>query len=226
VAEARGDVVGVALGFVRDDVWCFSLFGLLPASQGQGIGRELLGAALTHADGRRGGIILSSVNPAAMRSYFRAGFRILPTVSLAGSVRPDRIPGGLRSRPGDPDADGDTVDLASRHVRGATHRADIPTMLAGARLLVLDGEGFAVHRDGSIALLAATSDEAAQDLAWSCLADGPRGATVEIEFIAAGNDWAVDVGLRAGLSLSPEGPIFVRGQLGTLRPFVPSGAYL
>jgi GNAT superfamily N-acetyltransferase len=55
VAEARGDVVGVALGFVRDDVWCFSLFGLLPASQGQGIGRELLGAALTTPTGAAAG---------------------------------------------------------------------------------------------------------------------------------------------------------------------------
>jgi hypothetical protein len=77
-----------------------------------------------------------------------------------------------------------------------------------------------------VALLAATSDEAARDLAWSCLADGPRGGTVEMEFLTAGNDWAVDVGLAAGLALTPEGPVFVRGQLGTLRPFIPSGAYL
>jgi GNAT superfamily N-acetyltransferase len=226
VAEAGGEVVGVALGLVRDDVWGFSLFGLLPGLQGRGVGRELLRAALTYAEGRRGGIILSSVNPAAMRSYFRAGFRLLPTVSLGGIVRREAIPAGLRSRRGDPDADAATIDLASRHVRGATHRPDLPTMLATGRLLVADGEGFAVHRDGKVALLAATSDEAAQDLAWSCLADGPPGGTVEIEFISAGNDWAVDVGLRAGLALTPEGPVFVRGELGTLRPFVPSGAYL
>jgi hypothetical protein len=100
------------------------------------------------------------VNPAAMRSYFRAGFRLLPTVSLGGIVRREAIPAGLRSRPGDPDADAATIDLASRHVRGATHRPDLPTMLATGRLLVLDGEGFAVHRDGKVALLAATSDEA------------------------------------------------------------------
>ncbi len=226
VADAGGEVVGVALGLVREDVWGFSLFGLLPEHQGRGVGRELLGAALTHAEGRRGGIILSSVNPAAMRSYFRAGFRLLPTVSLGGVARPDAIPDGLRSRPGDPEADGATIDLASRHVRGASHRRDIPMMIGASRLLVLEGEGFAVHREGKVALLAATSDEAARDLAWSCLAAAPPGATVEIEFVSAGNDWAVDVGLRAGLSLTPEGPVFVRGQLGTLRPFIPNGAYL
>ncbi len=226
VAEVGGEVVGVALGLVRDDVWGFSLFGLLPEHQGRGLGGELLRAALTYADGRRGGIILSSVNPAAMRAYFRSGFRILPTVALGGVPRLDGIPAGLRSRPGDPDADGATIDLASRHVRGASHRRDVPTMLGSSRLLVLEGEGFAVHRDGKVALLAATSDEAARDLAWSCLAEAPPGGTVEMEFLAAGNDWAVDVGLRAGLSLSPEGPIFVRGELGTLRPFIPSGAYL
>jgi hypothetical protein len=140
--------------------------------------------------------------------------------------RLDAIPARLRSRPGDPQADAATIDLASRHVRGASHRRDVPTMLGSARLLVLEGEGFAVHRDGKVALLAATSDEAAQDLAWACWAQAPRGATVEMEFISAGNDWAVDVGLRAGLVLSLEGPIFVRGELGTLRPFIPSGAYL
>jgi len=226
VAEVSGEVVGVALGLVRDDVWGFSLFGLLPEHQGRGVGGELLRAALSYAEGRRGGIILSSVNPAAMRSYFRSGFRILPTVSLGGVARPDAIPAGLRSRAGDPDADAATIDLASRHVRGATHRRDVPTMLGSSRLLVLDGEGFAVHREGKVALLAAISDEAARDLAWSCLAEAPRGATVEMEFVSAGNDWAVDVGLRAGLSLSPEGPIFVRGELGTMRPFIPSGAYL
>lgn len=225
VAEAGGAVVGVALGLVREDVWGFSLFGLLPDHQGRGVGRELLGAALTYAAGRRGGIILSSVNPAAMRSYFRSGFQLLPTVSLAGVPAPEAVPAGLRSRPGDVDADADTIELASRHVRGASHRRDIPAML-GTQLLVLDGEGFAVHREGKVALLAATSDAAAQDLAWSCLAAAPRGATVEMDFVSAGNDWAVDVGLRAGLSLSPEGPIFVRGTLGTMRPFIPSGAFL
>jgi len=226
VAEAGGEVVGVALGLVREDVWGFSLFGLLPEHQGRGVGRELLGAALTYAEGRRGGIILSSVNPAAMRSYFRAGFRILPTVAVAGAADPRAIPSGLRSRPGDPDADAATIDLASRHVRGASHRRDLPAMLGASELLVLEGEGFAVHRQGKVALLAATSDEAARDLAWSCLAGAPRGGTVEIEFLTAGNDWAVRDRPARRPTSTPEGPIFVRGELGTLRPFVPSGAYL
>jgi GNAT superfamily N-acetyltransferase len=55
-------------------------------------------------------------------------------------------------------------------------------------------------------------------------ANGP--ATASIERIAAGQDWAVDVALSAGLSLHADGPIFTRGTLGTLQPFLPTGAYL
>jgi hypothetical protein len=32
--------------------------------------------------------------------------------------------------------------------------------------------------------------------------------------------------LRAGLALSPDGPVYVRGDVGPLAPYLPSGAYL
>jgi hypothetical protein len=32
--------------------------------------------------------------------------------------------------------------------------------------------------------------------------------------------------LDAGLALSPDGPMFTGGQLGPMRPYIPSGAYL
>jgi hypothetical protein len=49
---------------------------------------------------------------------------------------------------------------------------------------------------------------------------------VHVDFLMAGQDWAIDIGLSCGLALSPEGPVFTRGELGTLAPFLPSGAYL
>ncbi len=228
VAEVDGDVVGVALGLVREGVWGFSLFGLLPAFQGLGIGGRLYAPALAYGAEQPGGIILSSSHPAAMRRYARsAGFRLLPTVALSGAWNPAAAP-ALRCRPGDVDADAATLDLASRRARGASHRRDLPTALdkPGAALLVLEGEGFAVANSGSPVLLAATNEDAACDLLWGCLASGPRGGTVSYDFVTAENQWAIRVGLDAGLALAPDGPVFVRGELGTLAPYLPSGAYL
>ncbi|MDX6732559.1 MAG: hypothetical protein QOC54_2507 [Baekduia sp.] len=227
VAELAGEVVGVALGLVREDVWGLSLLGVRPGLQGQGIGGPLLRAALAYSDGRRGAIILSSTDPRAMRSYARAGFAIRPALAAAGQINRSRIPDGLRSRPGDPTADAELLDAASRHARGASHRRDLQAFLnAGDRLLVLDGRGFAIHRGGSPILVAAFDPEGAADLMWSCLADGPAGGTVHVDYVTAGNDWAVEVALDAGLALSPDGPVFVRGDTGPLAPYLPSGAYL
>jgi GNAT superfamily N-acetyltransferase len=227
LAEVDGEIAGVALGLVRDGIWGLSLFGIRPGLQGQGIGRRLLAAALGYSEGCRGAIVLSSSDPRAMRSYARAGFAVKPALSAAGAINRSRLPAGLRSRPGDLDADRELLDAVSRHVRTAAHGRDLGALLAaGDRLLVLDGRGFAMSRDGSPVLLAALDEEAAADLLWSCFADGPRGGAVHVDYITEGNDWAVAVALDAGLSLSPDGPVFVRGETGPFTPYLPSGAYL
>jgi GNAT superfamily N-acetyltransferase len=229
VAELDGEVIGAAMGLIREDVWGFSLFGLLPAYQGLGIGRRLYAPALEYGAGARGGIILSSSHPAAMRAYARsAGYRLIPTVRLSGAWEPRRLPDGLRCRPGDLDADATTIEAASRHVRGASHLRDLPTMLdrPGAALLVVDGDGFACAHDGHVALLAARTAAAAAHLLWGAMASGTRGGTVSVSFVSAENGWAIDVGLEAGLALDTCGPMFVRGELGTLAPFLPNGSYL
>ena len=226
--DTSGRIVGMSLALVREGMWGFSLFGVLPELHGQRIGTRLFDAALAHGDGTRAGIILSTVSPAAMRRYFRSGFRLLPCVCASGALNSSRIPGGLQARPGDPATDVDTIDRASRHVRGASHARDIESMLAsGGGLLVIEGSGFAVQKDGSPWLLAATDEGTATDLLWSCFAAAKPGTTVRIDFVSAGNDWALDVALTAGLTLTAdEGPIFVRGDIGPLVPYLPSGAYL
>jgi len=228
VADAGGEVAGVALALLREGVWGLSLLAVEPGRQSQGLGRRLLDAALGYADGARGAIILSSTDPRAMRRYALAGFDLRPCVTAAGVVNRSLLPGGLRSRPGDAEADRELCAAASRAVRGAAHDRDVDaTIEAGAQLLVHDDGGFAlVREEGSPVLLAAERPAAAQDLLWSALAIAPPGGSVHIDFIAAGNDWAVQVALAAGLELSPEGPLFTRGDLGPMAPYLPSGTYL
>jgi hypothetical protein len=52
------------------------------------------------------------------------------------------------------------------------------------------------------------------------------GATLTVDFLTAGQDWAIRACLDAGLALSPDGPLFAGGDVGPLRPYIPSGAYL
>jgi GNAT superfamily N-acetyltransferase len=227
VAEAGGRVAGVALALMREGVWGLSLLAVDPEHQSRGLGRGLLQAALAYGEGARGAIILSSTDPRAMRRYALSGFALRPCVTAAGAVNRSLLPAGLRSRPGDAEADRDICAAASRAVRGAAHDRDVDASLrAGAELLVHDDGGFALAREGSALLVAARRPEVAQDLLWSCLATAPPGGSVHVDFITAGNDWAVQVALAAGLELSPEGPIFTRGDVGAMAPYLPNGAYL
>jgi len=226
-AEEDGELVGVALSLVREDVWGLSLLAVAPGRQGRGIGGAVLAPALAYGDRRRGRIILSSTDPRAMRRYFRAGLRIKPCVAAAGALNRSRLPAGLRARPGDAAQDAARIDAVSRQVRGAAHGPDIAALTAGGdALLVLGDRGFAVHRDGSPVLLAARDRDAAADLLRSCFAAAAPGASVHVDFISEGNDWAVAVALDLGLSLSPDGPVFVGGETGPFAPYLPSGAYL
>lgn len=98
--------------------------------------------------------------------------------------------------------------------------------MPGSTLLVIEDEGSACVRNGSPVLLAARTEAAAKDLLWGAIKSAPHGATVSYDFITADNQWAIRVGLQAGLSISPDGPTFVRGQVGPMAPYLPSGPYL
>lgn len=229
VADEDGEVVGLALAIVRDRSWLEGLWGLSllavrPDRQAQGIGRDLLDASLRTAREAGAALILSSTDPRAMRRYARAGFALHPCVGAAG------IPSVVRDEPGaeevSPAEAAGIARLAGRAVRGAAYDARDLQMLVdgGSSLLAIPGRGFAAHRDGSPKLLAATDEDAAAALLRACFAAAPRGGTVQVDLIHAGNDWAVRTCLDAGLALSPDGPLFTRGTLGPLRPWIPSGA--
>jgi GNAT superfamily N-acetyltransferase len=226
VATDGGEVVGASLGLVREGLWGLSLLVVRPGRQSGGVGSELLRRALAHGDGTRGGIILSSEDPRALRVYARAGFDLRPSVDASGRVtrQLDEAPG---VRLGRWPEDRPIVDAAGHAVRGASHATDLPNWIAaGAEFLVHDGGGFAFHGDGTVRVLAATSDEIAAALLRTVLARTPLGDELDVMFIDAGQPWAIPPVLDAGLSLRPAGATFVRGDVGPLRPFLPSGSYL
>jgi GNAT superfamily N-acetyltransferase len=223
--DDAGELAGVSVGILRDDVWGLSLLDVRADLQARGIGRRLLDAALAYGDGARGRIVLSSTDPRAMRRYARAGLRLVPLVSAGGIVDRSRLRPADGVRVGT-SADFEATAAASRFVRGATHHHDLPTLVAAGRELLVHERGFAVHDAGTPKLLAALDDDAASALLWACLAAAGPGATIGVNSMSSGQDWAVQVALEAGLALSPDGPLFVSGELGPLRPYLPSGPYL
>jgi GNAT superfamily N-acetyltransferase len=227
VAEDEDGIAGLALALVREGVWGLSLFGVRVDRQGTGVGRRLLEATLRYAEGCRGGIILSTTDPRALRRYALAGFEVRPCVTFAGIPDRDTIPSGLGSRPGSAAADRELCDRVSRHVRGAAHGPDIEALeRVGCAVWVHDDGGWAAAREGSPALVAATDDAIATDLLWSVIATAQPGQSIHVDFISTGHDWAIQVCLAARLAMSPDGPLFVRGDVGPMRPYLPSGAYL
>jgi GNAT superfamily N-acetyltransferase len=228
IAEHDGAVAGVALALERDGVWGLSLFAVAEELQGRGIGRALLDAALGHAPDARGRIILSSEHPGAMRRYARAGLTLHPCVSASGVADLARVPDAA-ARVEDAGADGIPIaDAVGRAVRGAGHGRDLPVLLRHrCRLLTFEDRAFAVLGDlGVVPLLAARDEEAAAAVLWGAIAASPPGATISLNFLTGAQGWAVTTCLDAGLALSPDGPVFVAGDVGPFAPYVPSGWFL
>ena len=224
VAEHDGEVAGAALAIERDGLWGLSLLVVDPAHQSRGLGRALLARALAHGDGgRRGGVILASADPRALRTYARAGFVAHPCLFARGH------PDGVERPPGVRDGvDGDRglIEQVDRAIRGVPHGEDVDAMLhAGSRLLIAD-RGYALVDGGRVRLVAALDDAAAADLLRAALAETPPGAEASVEWITALQAWAVPPVLDAGLALRVDGAVFVRGDVGRFRPYLPSGAYL
>lgn len=231
VAREDGEVVGLALALRSDGVWVLSLLAVSPAAQSGGLGRGLLQRSLTHADGCRGALIASSSDLRAIRVYAGAGFELRPAMAASGPVDRAAIPRGLDALVRAAGAeDAERTEAVDAAVRGGTRAAHVAQLLdvPDTRLYLAgragEERGYALGREGRVIAVAATDEEAAQALLWRLLADARERAMAER--ITAGQDWAFEVLLRAGLAVAPDGPVFARGSLGPLRPFLPSGAYL
>jgi GNAT superfamily N-acetyltransferase len=230
VATADERVVGCALALRRDSLWGLSLLVVDPEGQSSGIGRRLLDASLTYAQGCDRAIILSSQDPRAMRAYATSGFALFPQVEAHGE--PDRaaLP-ALNGRVRDGSlADVELADEVDRDVRGARRGPDHVRMASDMPIFVaddVDGRGYAYLRtDGEIFALAATDDETATALLWRCLAhSNDIGVAVTVNHLNSGQQWAIRSSYDARLMVRPAGPVFWRGSTPPAA-FLPCGAYL
>jgi len=215
--------LGAALALVREGVWGLSLLVVRPDAQSSGAGGALLRASLAHGNGARGGIILATSDPRALRAYHRAGFTMHPAARAAGA--PQGIEPDPAVVPFDAGRDGAMAGAIGRTVRGAAHGEDLAALArSGAELLALPGRGFAAIRDGDVKLVAAADEEAAASLLRTALAR--CGGHAEVSWLTGAQRWAVDVVLEARMELSVWGAVFLRGETGTFSPYLPSGAYL
>lgn len=226
-AERDGEVVGVGLALRRGPLWFLSLLAVADGLQGAGVGARLMAGCLGTYDGARGGLITVSRDPRAMRRYQLAGFQLEPALEATGAVDRSALPADLGVRDGDVARAQDLVCEVARGRRGADHGGDVEVMIgAGAHLLVAeDGRdrGFALIRPHSVLLLGATSDRLARRLLWAALAEGTEAR--EVQWLTARQQWALDVTLAARMSLRAGGSVAVRGEVGPLSPYLPSGAW-
>jgi predicted N-acetyltransferase YhbS len=227
VAERGGSVVAVAQALRRERLWCLSLLKVQPGVQSSGAGRLLLDRALSYASDTSAGLIISSSDPRALRLYALAGFSLQPTFEASGAIDRSAFPA-----PDDALHEGGAADLEalaaiSREIRGAPHTPELEFALGrGAQLVRLGDRGFAVTSPGhGVWLLVARDEEAATALLWRALSLVGEADRPTVRWITAGQDWAIEVVLRAGLRLAPSGALCVRGQPGPLRPFLPSAPF-
>lgn len=220
VAEVDGEVVGGAISRVRELMWILASFAVKPEHQGQGIGLQLLAAAMHHGRGCLRGMFVAGPDPGAVRRYRLAGFSLHPQMFLTGVVDRDAIPVVERVREGSA-GDFDLLNSIDRQTRGAAHLSDHEVLLEEFRLLVSDrgnGQAYAyVDASGSPALLAATTRRTAQDVMWEALASSGPGSQVAVHHITAVNEWAIDVGMAARLSLHQSGYLCLRGMKAPVR---------
>ena len=226
VAEDETGLVGMATSFRRETLWCLATYAVLPGRQGQGIGKPLLAAALSHGRACTRAMLSASADTRAARVYHQAGFELHPQMYLTGTVDRSAIPVVEKVREGSA-GDVDLMDSLDRGARGAGHGVDHELMLRTWRLLVSDtttGSGYAyLNERGSLALLAASNRRTATRLLWVALAEGPERASVA--HVTGANQWVLDVGLAARLELHQEGYLAVRG-MKLPAPYVHNGALL
>jgi GNAT superfamily N-acetyltransferase len=231
VAEEDGAIIGMSQSFVREDYWMLSQLGTVPGRQGHGVGRQLLGLALSHGDPHSPGTIHCSRDPKAMALYTSFGFTLHPVVAAWGALRPgavERPTEVVRCEPADvTERDLEVVSAIDRKVRGSARTVDITAMLAqeGTRLLLHEDRGYAVAADERIVALGARDEESATMVLRTMLAEAPAGETIEINWLTAAQQWAIRVVVQAGIELLPYGPVMVRGMDGPPAPYIPSGGF-
>ena len=220
LAEISGDVVGMAQSNIRGDRWTLSNLGVAPDHQTQGVGKALLERTLDYGAKCSAGAIFSSPDPRAVHRYAAAGFVLHPAVVARGPVRRAVTDeGGVLEMTTEGLAQIDQVD---ERVRGGTRRPDIEFQLSlGHRILLSsDGNGYVVVRGGHVATLAAHNQGVARRLLRAHLARCDREESITVGWMRAGDQWAIETLVEAGVALHVHGAVMLRGE------WEPHGAYL
>jgi GNAT superfamily N-acetyltransferase len=226
IAAYDGGVVGVAQSLVREGLWVLAILGVVPRAQGNGVGRQLLDAAIAYAPDSPG-VILSSPDGAAIRRYVDAGFDLHPAVAARGFVHASdgSVPEASSVRAGTADDLAAAADV-DRAVRGATRLTDLEFLLdEGARLLVLGGDGYAVVHGGRPYIVAARTEQSAATLLHAALGLAAPDQEVALEWLTAPHQWAIRAAVRAGLRIEPSGPLMLRGIAAPPRAYLPAGMF-
>jgi GNAT superfamily N-acetyltransferase len=219
----RDEVVGTGLACRRGGLWFLSLLAVDTSRQAIGVGRRLLDATLAYGAGASSAWILSSSDPKALRRYQSAGFDLHPGYAAVGEVDRTAIPARLGVRPGDWDRDGELVDEIVTSLRGAPYGPDLELFQALERaLVIIDGLGYAILKPSGVVSLGARSREAATRLLWAALA--AANETINLEWLFAGQQWAIDVAVRGRLGLYAGPSSCLRDVAAPMTPFIPSGA--
>ncbi|HEV7628323.1 MAG TPA: GNAT family N-acetyltransferase [Streptomyces sp.] len=228
-ADAAGRPVGAAQSLIREGTWGLALLVVLPEAQGKGIGTALVEQTLQYGKACLRGMIGSTRHPMAARTYRRAGFELHPAMQLHGTVDAARLAGPDGPAVIGSPAHRDLMDSVDRRLRGGAHGVDHEYLLRHCRLFVADdlaGSGYCyLGDDGRVELLAATSRRLATRLLTAALLSLPDGAQAQIRFLTAEQQWALDVGLAAGLELTTAGYLCLRG-MRPPSPYIPSGGFL
>ena len=227
-AELDNELVGFATSLRRETLWILASYAVRPGLQGQGIGRELLGAAASHGQGCLRAMLNSSQDQQALRRYRTAGFDTLPQVLLWGRVDRSVLPVVDHVRPGSA-SDYDLMDSLDRRTRHAGHGPDHAVLAQQLRLLVMDrgrGQGYAwVDDRGGVACLAADSRRTARSLLWEALASSDPQVPVQIGHVSPANQWALEVATEARLEIHPRGFLALRGMKDPA-PYIPHSTLL
>jgi hypothetical protein len=218
----------------REGTWGLSLLAVLPEARGRGVGTALLERALAYGRGCLRGIVLVPPHPVAARVCRRAGFELHPAARLTGTVSTAGLPApdGVVAEGGPKDRD--LMDSVDRRLRGGAHGPDHDELPRHARPLVTDdfaGSGYCYlsggrdGREARVELLGATSRRLATRLLTAALGVVGEGRPVRIEGLTAEQQWALDVGLAAGLEPDTAGWVGLRG-MRPPSPYIPSAAFL
>jgi GNAT superfamily N-acetyltransferase len=209
--------VGAVLSSRREGTWALSLLAVVPGAQGKEAGKALLARALVHGRACLRGVACAPGNPVAARTLRRAGFTLHPAMRLAGAVDTaglDPLDGAVHEGTA---RHRDLMDSVDRRTRGGAHGPDHEELLRHHTLFVVDdlaGSGYCYTRGGHVEALAATSRRLATRLLTAALVATPPTGRARVTSVPAESQWAVDVAVAAGLHISTDGFIALRG----LRP--------